>query len=250
MQSRVVIGAPNRRVGLATVKMYITAVVDLYNKQALADPHSHRPRPRGKLVEVRLIECEQQKHRRENYVDRGVGTVADGYSTTAEMEKLVQYYFEKNTQEDLCNGLTFAALWFTLWRKSLALKKAISYNHHLRSIKDAFKAVDLHKLNIKAFRNVKTLSALWRVWFEGLSGHHPICKLDEVYGVKSWRGTSSDSKFYQRRHNIIIRIERFIQSTNYTKDQALQISDQKKTRSNDISLSLHYISEHLDEFFA
>ena len=42
MQSRVVIGAPNRRVGLATVKMYITAVVDLYNKQALADPHSHR----------------------------------------------------------------------------------------------------------------------------------------------------------------------------------------------------------------
>ncbi|OBZ80846.1 hypothetical protein A0J61_11105 [Choanephora cucurbitarum] len=29
------------------------------------------------------------------------------------------------------------------------------------------------ELNIKAFRNVKTLSALWRIWFDGLPGHHP-----------------------------------------------------------------------------
>ncbi|KAI8378384.1 transcriptional activator of glycolytic enzymes-domain-containing protein [Blakeslea trispora] len=106
------------------------------------------------------------------------------------------------------------------------------------------------ELNIKAFRNVKTLSALWRIWFDGLPGHHPICKFDEVFGVKIWRGTASDSKFYQRRHNIIIRIERFMQANSYTKDQALQILDQKRTRNNGTSLSLHYISEHLDEFFA
>ena len=71
MQIRVVVGAPNRRVGLATVKVYIAAVVDLYNEQTLAGPHSYRPHPHGKLVEVLLcfLECEQQKHRGENYVD-------------------------------------------------------------------------------------------------------------------------------------------------------------------------------------
>ncbi|CEP17713.1 hypothetical protein [Parasitella parasitica] len=66
--------------------------VGLHNEQSLDDPHSNRPRPHGKLVDalLRSLEYEEEKHKRENYVDRGVGTVADGYSTTAKM-KLVEH---------------------------------------------------------------------------------------------------------------------------------------------------------------
>ncbi|OBZ81044.1 hypothetical protein A0J61_10908 [Choanephora cucurbitarum] len=35
--------------------MYIAAVVDLYNEQTLAGPHSHCPHPRGKLVEALCV---------------------------------------------------------------------------------------------------------------------------------------------------------------------------------------------------
>lgn len=107
-----------KHVGLATVKMYIAAIVDLYNEQSLADPHSSRPHPRGKLVEALVcsLEYEQQKHRRENYIDRGIGTVADGYSTTAEMEKLVDFYFSKNTPEDLRNCVAFLLQHYGLLR--------------------------------------------------------------------------------------------------------------------------------------
>jgi hypothetical protein len=107
-----------KRVGLATVKMYIAAVVDLHNEQSLADPHSNRPHPHGKLVDALLqsLKYEEQKHKRDNYVDRGVGTVADGYSTTAEMVKLVDHYFRKNTQEGLRNGTAFLLQHYGLLR--------------------------------------------------------------------------------------------------------------------------------------
>ncbi|KAI8879487.1 hypothetical protein K501DRAFT_276482 [Backusella circina FSU 941] len=52
---------PNiKRAGLSTVKMYIAVVVDLYNDQALADPHSNRPHPSGKLVEAGDYEFNSQ----------------------------------------------------------------------------------------------------------------------------------------------------------------------------------------------
>lgn len=107
-----------KRVGLATVKMYIPAVVDLHNDQALADSHSHRPHPHGQLVDALLqtLKYQEQKHKRENYVNRGVGTVADGYSTTAEMERLVEHYFLKNSQEGLRNGVAFLLQHYGLLR--------------------------------------------------------------------------------------------------------------------------------------
>jgi hypothetical protein len=81
-------------------------------------PYSNRPHPRGKLVEIllKVLGGTEQKNRRENYSDRAVGTAADGYSTTLEMEKLVDYYFSTNTQERLRNGVTFLLQHYGLLR--------------------------------------------------------------------------------------------------------------------------------------
>jgi hypothetical protein len=103
--------SPNvKSVVLSTVKMYIAAVVDLSKDQSFADPHSYRPHPHGKLVEAlkKSLKYEEQKQKRENYIDRGVGTIANGYSTTAEIENFVGHYFNKSTQEGLRNGVTFS----------------------------------------------------------------------------------------------------------------------------------------------
>ncbi|KAF1806241.1 hypothetical protein FB192DRAFT_1441636 [Mucor lusitanicus] len=72
-------------------------------------------------------------------------------------------------------------------------------------------------ITIQAFKNAETLPTLWRIWFDGPPGFHPVCKLDSVYGVKNWRGASGGlSKFYQRRQKVIKRMEVFLSTANYT----------------------------------
>jgi hypothetical protein len=46
-------------VGLATIKMYIAAIVDFFNEQCMADPYSNRPHPRGKHIEILLKELDK-----------------------------------------------------------------------------------------------------------------------------------------------------------------------------------------------
>lgn len=53
---------------------------------------------------------------RRNHVDRKIGTAVDGYSTTAEMEELVSYYFEEKNQEGLRNCVTFLSQHYGLLR--------------------------------------------------------------------------------------------------------------------------------------
>lgn len=106
------------------------------------------------------------------------------------------------------------------------------------------------ELTVQAFKNVETIPALWRIWFDGLPGHYPVCELDRVYGLKHWRGSSGDSKFYQRRQKVIKRIESFMNCHNYNRNEALQLLEEKRINNPNGSLSIHYISEHIDEFFA
>lgn len=125
------------------------------------------------------------------------------------------------------------------------------YHHHHLSSESESGVNDTHALDltIQVFRNAETLPALWRIWFDGLPGRHPVCDLDKVYGVKKWRGSSKESKFYQRRQKVIKKIEAFITNNNYSKDEALRILEEKRVKNSTGELSVHRISEQLDTFF-
>lgn len=57
-----------------------------------------------------------------------------------------------------------------------------------------------------------------------------ICKLDSVYGVKRWRGSSGLSKFYQRRQKVIKRMKAFLRSGNYNdsnREEGIRILEER-----------------------
>ncbi|OBZ80847.1 hypothetical protein A0J61_11104, partial [Choanephora cucurbitarum] len=186
MQIRVVVGAPNRRVGLATVKMYIAAVVDLYNEQALADPHSHRPHPREDLCDgvtfllqhYGLLRDESLRVMEfpglQSILLEIEGIITPCYALvmvlkqgkTNQEGRLEFAACLRNKNVRICAQMMLAFYLFSRWhvhaepfpefnenrdwfdikltRSRQSSKKVISYDHHLRSIKDAVKAVGLH----------------------------------------------------------------------------------------------------------
>ncbi|CAO3629067.1 unnamed protein product [Mucor hiemalis] len=106
-------------------------------------------------------------------------------------------------------------------------------------------------ITVMAFRNTETLPALWRIWFKGLPGHHPVCDLDKIYGLEKWRGSLSDSKFSQGRQKVIKKIQKFIEETGLTEDEALNcLEEKRKNNVTGTAYTIHKISEDIDEFFA
>ena len=75
-----------KEIGLSTVKQYVSAIVDLYAQQKLAGVNSH-PHPRGEQVKrlLHTLSRERNAHRKRTYVDRGIGTLQDGYKNTDEL---------------------------------------------------------------------------------------------------------------------------------------------------------------------
>jgi hypothetical protein len=96
-------------VGLSTVKNAVSAVVDLWQKQHSMKMNNNHS-PRGPLVKKYLDfikKSEYQKSRNE-FKDRGVGTLADGYTTLDEFSRLASSFFDESYQMDV--GLRFRAM--------------------------------------------------------------------------------------------------------------------------------------------
>ena len=77
-------GAPpekwSRAVGLATFLLYSATIVDLWKEQvSMGLNHHPNPRTNGKAWKEAL-ERGQHQSKREEYVDRGRGTLQDGYT--------------------------------------------------------------------------------------------------------------------------------------------------------------------------
>ncbi|KAI9326589.1 hypothetical protein BD770DRAFT_432816, partial [Pilaira anomala] len=109
-------GLPCRRIRFATLNQYGAALVHLWKQQSLMNINSN-PHPRQAitgLLEMALLEEEQI--RKDNYVDRGIGTIMDGYTTTDQIASLVSFYFSKNNTNNLRNALAFLLSHFCLLR--------------------------------------------------------------------------------------------------------------------------------------
>ncbi|KAE8964038.1 hypothetical protein PR001_g29185 [Phytophthora rubi] len=96
-----------RKVGVATVEMYVNAVSDMYSDQQSRGANSH-PHPRNSLIKALLTSLKREKHtkNKREYVDRGVGSLLDGYCTTDDLIAISRYYMNLNTGSDLRNRLS------------------------------------------------------------------------------------------------------------------------------------------------
>ncbi|ETP48864.1 hypothetical protein F442_05491 [Phytophthora nicotianae P10297] len=92
------------KVGVATVEMYVNAISDLYSDQQSRGANSH-PHPRNSLIKVLLSSLKREKHMKDKkeYVDRGVGSLLDGYCATADLVAISRFYMNLNTGSDLRN---------------------------------------------------------------------------------------------------------------------------------------------------
>jgi hypothetical protein len=96
-------------VGIQTFKNAVSAVVDLWTKQRNLRINDHKS-PRGPLVKKYLEHIKKREFQksRDEFKDRGVGTLADGYSTHEEFSRLACSFFDESYQADV--GLRFRAM--------------------------------------------------------------------------------------------------------------------------------------------
>ena len=96
---RSVLNRPSKRksssvVGFSTLKSYGAACIDLYKQQQYLHSNSN-PHPRDNPAVKRLFETARASihtHKRQTFEDRGAGTIKDGYSTSAELTRISDYF--------------------------------------------------------------------------------------------------------------------------------------------------------------
>ena len=98
-----------KKVGKVIVGQHIKALVDLYRfqSQVPVDNATTVPEyPRSDAVKkfLKMIERSEYEKEREEYVDRGIGTIVDGYSNE-EYKKIASYHLFQNTVPGLRNRL-------------------------------------------------------------------------------------------------------------------------------------------------
>jgi hypothetical protein len=108
-----------QNVGKSTVLGYTSAIVDLWRQQASMRMNSH-PNPRDANVKLLLknTEYDTQQLRKANFVDRGIGTLLDGYTTTEQMAKLADVFWTRTRDfgQNLRNLCAFLVSHYALLR--------------------------------------------------------------------------------------------------------------------------------------
>ncbi|OWZ02399.1 hypothetical protein PHMEG_00026051 [Phytophthora megakarya] len=81
-------------VGIATVKGYVAAMVDLWRQQQRMKINNHpSPRDDAVVMLLKVTEYEEDDRRRKNFDDRGTDTMLDGYTTTEQIENIAVFFW-------------------------------------------------------------------------------------------------------------------------------------------------------------
>lgn len=98
------------------MEQYGAALVHLWERQVSMKINSN-PHPRqffkGLLKQSKV---DEERTKKANFEDRGVGTIMDGYTTTDEIASVIRFYFSGKKTSDLRNGLCFLLSHFCLLR--------------------------------------------------------------------------------------------------------------------------------------
>ncbi|OWZ11052.1 hypothetical protein PHMEG_00015984 [Phytophthora megakarya] len=97
-------------VGKATVKGYVTAMVDLWRQQQRMKINNHpSPRDDAVVMLLKVTEDEEDDRRRINVDDRGTDAMLDGYTTTKQIENIAVFFWGNSRvpEESFRNYLAF-----------------------------------------------------------------------------------------------------------------------------------------------
>ncbi|SAL96746.1 hypothetical protein [Absidia glauca] len=90
-------------------------------------------------------------------------------------------------------------------------------------------------------RGIKTITDLYREWYDGLAGGYPVETLERQWGVKR-REDQKERKLFKRRRSIITIINNFAQQ--HIIETAANAAEERCSRLNK---SLHHLTEHNDQ---
>ncbi|KAG2217651.1 hypothetical protein INT45_000781 [Circinella minor] len=105
-------------ISFSSIEQYVSAVVLLFHDQCRLNLNVPTNHPRIPDVKT-LLKNERKKEtrrRKENYADRVAGSILNGYSTTDELTKVVDYFLTKDRPEHYRNAVMFLASHFGLMR--------------------------------------------------------------------------------------------------------------------------------------
>ncbi|POM58877.1 Short-chain dehydrogenase [Phytophthora palmivora] len=96
-----------RPLSIASVEAYAKAVIDLYKLQQTLKTNSH-PHPRGKAYHdlFDTLKRKETERKRAQYVDRGLGTILDGYNVE-DMKQLSDFWLIDNNGDALRDRADF-----------------------------------------------------------------------------------------------------------------------------------------------
>ncbi len=94
----------SKKIGYSTVRAYGAACVDLYKHQVSLNQNSNahpKDTPALKIL-FNTLKNKESSRRRNNYEDRGIGTLQDGYSSCTELKQISNSFFINGEYRDQC----------------------------------------------------------------------------------------------------------------------------------------------------
>ncbi|KAJ8544477.1 hypothetical protein ON010_g11790 [Phytophthora cinnamomi] len=221
-----------RKIGVATVEMYVNAISDLYNDQQSRGANTH-PHPRNNLIKALLSSLKREKHEKNKreFVDRGVGSLLDGYCTTEDLVAISRYHINLNTGSDLRNRMSHFLCHSCLLRGESArnLELPDINQQHLQTIAHIDSKVSEVGASVNnlagAFTQLtsvlqRTVHQVWQEWSVGIHGGPAVRDLEESHG-SSWRRSAADKRFFFRRKRIIDHIVATAQAKCISHEQSV-----------------------------
>ncbi|KAI3633127.1 hypothetical protein MIR68_009202 [Amoeboaphelidium protococcarum] len=121
--SDMVVGRPSRTdptvtVGAPTVNSYVAAITDLYKQQKLRNMNNYPPPRDFPAVKQLLhqVRGAQDQVNRRNYADRIAGTIADGYSSVEELQRIADWFMNSGGRNGLRDRFMFLMAHYCLLR--------------------------------------------------------------------------------------------------------------------------------------
>ncbi|CAO3666438.1 unnamed protein product [Rhizopus stolonifer] len=98
---------PVHKIGHSTLSQYGAALVNLWRQQTMMKTNSnpHFRQSFNGLLEMAMLQ--EEATRKTKHVDRGIGTIVDGYTTTDQIASIVNFYFDQNNTKNLRNSGVF-----------------------------------------------------------------------------------------------------------------------------------------------
>ena len=136
--------------------MYVAAIVDLYSLQTRLGCNSN-PHPRNADVQALLknTHYEQERVRRVNYDDRGIGTALDGYTSADQLGKIANYFWTRSREfgPNLRSWVALALSHYAVLRGESARGMELPDLHSIRLDNEGFS--ECHAL-VLVMRNGRT----------------------------------------------------------------------------------------------